>query len=81
MDHRIDTEIARQVAVASRDATDPLTQELACIPGVAAVATMPSGIVTVGVLGHVFMLPGEDAATIGAMMITAAAKATKAQAA
>lgn len=67
-----DLEIARRVSLASRDATDVATQEVACIPGVAAVASLPSGMVALGLLGHVSIVAQDDAVDLAGMMVAAA---------
>lgn len=67
----IDTEIARMVSVASRDAGAPECGRVRCIPGVAAVARMPSGMIVIGVRGEVSFLEGDDAVDIAGMVVAA----------
>jgi hypothetical protein len=72
MDKRyIDTELARLVAVASRDPGDIACQRVRCIPGVAAVARMPGGSIVLGVGGEVVILAGDDAVDVAGMMVAA----------
>jgi hypothetical protein len=72
MDKRyIDTELARLVAVASRDPGDNACQRVRCLPGVAAVARMPGGAICVGIGGEIAILEGDDAVDVAAMMVAA----------
>lgn len=73
-----DLEISRRVSLASRDATDQATHEVTCIPGVAAVAPLPSGMVAVGLLGHVSVVAQDDAVDLAGMLTAAVQGAQRA---